>query len=129
MVEWLTPVLVIAALATLQCLRSVTRRPEQSLQAVLPTVTPSAWTFVAMEYCYGMLNRTYLVFVSDRLLCAAKVRGPMAAPAIVTERFMDPYFYPNPSAVQKLSHVEIDAPAFLKLNSANFQLPHHSIAR
>jgi hypothetical protein len=82
-----------------------------------------------MEYCYGMLNRTYLVFVTTNTLCGARVRGPMSAPTIVSERWYSPYFYPRPRLVEKYAHMNIETASFLTVSGANFQIPRQQLER
>ena len=120
------PILVyVSAAATLGAVRYVwgsRRGAEQEIAASLAAATPASWHFVAMEYCYGVLNRTYLVFVTERMICGAKVRGPLAQPMLVTERWQDPNFYPAPRAVKRLAGVNLEKPEFLNLAGANFQM-------
>jgi hypothetical protein len=85
-------------------------------------VTP-AWHFVALEYCYGMLNRTYIVFVADAMICGARVRGLLPAPLAVNERWFDPYFFPRPDIVKRYTGVDLTSPEFKRLSVANFQVP------
>jgi hypothetical protein len=40
---------------------------ELSVTKSLTQITDGTWTFVAMQYYFGILNRTYLIFVTDSL--------------------------------------------------------------
>jgi hypothetical protein len=117
----------IAAIAAVQ--RLFFNRPgtELRVETAISTLTPAAWNFVAMEYCYGMLNRTFLVFVTANTLCGARVRGPMSAPMMVSERWYNPHFYPRFRLVEKYAHMNIESPSFLKVSSANFQIPRQQL--
>ena len=120
-------VVVAAAIAGLQMLQSNKGGAEADIRAILATIPSRAWHFVALEYCYGILNRTYLVLVTDRMMCGAKVRGILAAPIHVTERWRDPYFYARPTLVAKCVAVDPESQDFLALSGANFQLDRASI--
>jgi hypothetical protein len=69
-----------------------------------------------------MLNRTYLVLITEEMLCGAKVRGLLAAPINVTERWKDPYFYPKLRFLEKLMGLNPRSPEFLNLDPANCQI-------
>lgn len=115
----------VSAAATLGAVRYVWasgRGTEQAVAAAIPAGAADRWHFVAMEYCHGILNRTYLVCVTDRMICGAKVRGPLAQPMLVTERWQDPNFYPKPRAVKRVADVNVEGPEFLRLAGANFQI-------
>ena len=51
-----------------------------------------AW-FSAMEYYALILNRTYTVFVTDRMLCGAKVRGLVSNPYYVPPQMFTQSFW------------------------------------
>jgi hypothetical protein len=119
----------VAVIIAFQRLVSNRRGSEQLVAQAIATLTPASWNFVAMEYCYGMLNRTYLILVTDHVICGARIRGPMSSPMIVTERHYQPYFYLYPRVLQKYSHMDVESPAFLNVSRANFQIPRHEIER
>ena len=120
---------VLGGLVGLQLLLANKPGAEVEVKTLVVGASPPAWHFVALEYCYGILNRTYIVFVTERMICAAKVRGVLAAPVILTERWRDPYFYPRPRLVANCVAVDLESPTFLSLNGANFHLGHESIDR
>lgn len=97
---------------------------EKTVTTTLPLInTPAGtWNFVALQYCYGISNRSYIVFITNNMICGAKVRGPLAAPGVVTDRWQDPYFYPRPDAVIKYTGIALEAPRFKEMDTANFQL-------
>jgi hypothetical protein len=114
---------VSVVLFGMQTVRANRRGTESDIKAQLASMVPPAWHFVALEYCYGMLNRTYVVFVADAMICGARVRGLLPAPLTVTERWFDPYFFPRPDIVKRYSGVDLTSPAFKRLSVANFQVP------
>jgi|SRR5450631_1293492 len=101
----------------------------QRMEAAIRTLTPPAWNFVAMEYCYGMLNRTYLVFVTRDTVVGLRVRGPISAPMMVTQQHHNPYFYPRTRQIEKYAHANLESPSLLKIWRANFHIPRHEIAQ
>jgi hypothetical protein len=118
---------LIAAIAAIQRVFANASGSERRVEAALATLTPKAFNFVAMEYCYGMLNRTYLVFVTANTVIGIRVRGLMSAPMWITERCYNPYFYPRPRAVEKYNRMNLEAPALLKFSHANFQIARKDI--
>jgi hypothetical protein len=55
--------------------------------------------FIAMQYYAGILNRSYVVQVSDSLIFCGRVQGAIAAGVsgrYDKSRLEDPYFYANP---------------------------------
>jgi hypothetical protein len=115
--------LVLALLFGMQVVLANRRGTEADIAAQLASVTPPAWHFVALEYCYGMLNRTYVVFVTDAMICGARVRGLLPAPLAVNERWLDPYFFPRLGMVKRYARVDLTSTEFKRLSSANFQIP------
>jgi hypothetical protein len=97
--------------------------------AAIATLTPSSWHFVAMEYCYGILNRTYIVLVTQELIVGVRVRGPMSAPVAITPAHHNPDFYLRPRPLEKLEHKNIEDPSLVSLLSANFQIRQQNIAQ
>jgi len=120
-------VAVFAAIAAIQRAFANPADSERRVETVIATLTPEAFNFVAMEYCYGMLNRTYLVFVTATTVVGIRVRGPMSAPMRITERCYNPYFYPRPRALEKYARMNLEAPGLLKLSRANFQIARKDI--
>jgi len=121
--------LVWAALLGLQLLQTNIPDTETELSAVLSGVPRQRWHFVALEYYLGILNRTYAVFVTDRMLCGAKVRGLLAAPVNPNQRWRDPYFYPRPKLVASYTGVDLESSSFKTLNSSNFQVSKDQVDR
>jgi hypothetical protein len=110
------------AIYLVQILFSNRSGSEKTIASILLGVSGDAWSFVALQYCYGISNRTYMVFVTSKMLCGAKVRGLLAAPVIVSERWKDPLFYPRPEVVAKYADIPFDSDQFKQMNSANFQI-------
>jgi hypothetical protein len=79
-------------------------------------------SFVAMQYYWLMLNRTFEVFITDSKLCAARVGGLIASPASVDERWKNPRFYVKPKLRARYEGIDPESPEFLKIDSTNFQI-------
>lgn len=86
-------------------------------------------TFVAMQYYWGILNRSYLIAVTDLYICGARVGGLVAAPHIPTPEWLRPEFYVSPRLLRRYKGLDVTTPAFLKQDQANFQIPRHTILR
>jgi hypothetical protein len=114
---------VCVVLFGIQTVLANRRGTESDIKAQLASMVPPAWHFVALEYCYGMLNRTYVVFVTDAMICGARVRGLLPAPLAVNERWFDPYFFPRPDIVKRYTRVDLTSAEFKRLSVANFQVP------
>ncbi|MGA2449724.1 MAG: hypothetical protein ABTD50_13660 [Polyangiaceae bacterium] len=118
----LVGVVVSLALLALQVRLTNRAGSSEQVKAVIATVRPEAWHFVALEYGNGILNRTHIVFVTEHVMAGACVRGTLPAPMVVTERWHDPYFYPRPVLVAKYRHIHLESPEFIDMNRANFHL-------
>ena len=81
-----------------------------------------SWSFVAMQYYWVMLNRTFEVFVTDTKICAARVGGLIASPTFVDEKYKEPRFYVRPRLRARYDGVDPDSSEFLAIDSANFQI-------
>jgi hypothetical protein len=120
---------VCAGLFGLQAALTNRKGTESQVRALLGGMFPNAWNFVALEYCHGVLNRTYVVFVTDGMICGARVRGPLPAPLLVTERWTDPYFFPRLRLVKHYMGVDLTSADFKRVSRANFQIPRREIAK
>jgi len=78
------------------------------------------WQFVAMEYFALILNRTFAIAVTERMVCGAYVHGPIPSPHVPTHNWLDPNFYFSGS-FEHYAGVNVESPEFLKLHRANFQ--------
>jgi hypothetical protein len=87
------------------------------------------WSFVAMEYYGLVLNRTYRVVVTERMICGAKVRGLTSAPAFPGRAWEDPEFYPRPKLEARYQGVDPESSAFPEIDSRNFQIERAAITR
>ena len=85
--------------------------------------------FVAMQYYALVLNRTYKVFVTDAMLCGAKVRGLTASPPIPLDGQLRPNDWANTLASSLYDRLDVTSAAFLKMNFANFQMHWQDIDR
>ncbi|HXE57415.1 MAG TPA: M48 family metallopeptidase [Gemmatimonadales bacterium] len=95
----------------------------------LPPPVRRAWSFVALEFHRLVLNRTYRVIVTDRMICGARVRGIMSSPfSPPGEAWLDPDFYPNPKLERRYVGVDPESPEFLAIDPANFQYERSAVA-
>ena len=120
---------VWGALAGIQALQTAQFGAEAEVRSLLDRVPRQRWHFIALEYCYGILNRTYAVFVTDRMLSGAKVRGLLSAPTSPNQRWRDPYFYPRTKLVTSYASLDPESPSFKAVHSSNFQLSMDQIER
>jgi hypothetical protein len=95
---------------------------ELSVTKSLSQITDGSWTFVSMQYYFGILNRTYLIFVTDSLICGAKVKGAISAPRAPDARWKDPLFYVSPDLARKYASMDVGSDDFLKCCRANFRI-------
>lgn len=109
--------------------RLITNRKgsELSVRRSLEQLPDSAWTFVAMQYYFGILNRTYLVFVTDNLLCGAKVKGAIPAPRAPDARWQNPLFYVSPDLADRYTSMDLAAEDFLSACRENFRIVRNEI--
>jgi hypothetical protein len=122
------PTILIAALASsvgtyaFQRLMTNRKGSELAVKQNLEQMTDGNWTFVAMQYYFGILNRTYLVFVTDNLVCGAKVKGAISAPRAPDARWKDPLFYVSPEMAGKYANMDLASEGFLAGCRANFRI-------
>ena len=124
---------LIAALAstagTYAFQRLITNRrgSEISVTKRLDQIAEGTWTFVALQYYFGIMNRTYLVFVNKSLLCGAKVKGMISAPRAPDARWKDPHFYVSPEMASKYATMDLASAEFLSRCRANFRIARSEI--
>jgi hypothetical protein len=85
--------------------------------------------FAAMEYYRLILNRTYKVFVGERMLCGAKVGGAVAAPRQPTPDMFDQAHWVETRTARLYDRVDVASSDFMKINGANFRLRWDEIVR
>jgi hypothetical protein len=95
---------------------------------ILEGAVGTAPWFAAMEYYALILNRTYKVFVTDQMLCGAKVRGLVSNPSVVPPEMFDQKFWVRTQAAQIYDSFDVTSEKFLQANSANFQIKWNEIA-
>jgi hypothetical protein len=97
--------------------------------------------FVAMEYYGLVLNRTFLILVTDDYLIGLKVNGLvsevtktdplidlMASPFAIKDNLENPYSYIKDKYLKKISDLDIHSDEILKINSSNFKINREDIA-
>lgn len=81
------------------------------------------WSFVALESRAGVLQRIYKVYVGDRLLCGAVVRGPVLLPWWPrAAEWSDPERWVSASRMKRYDGVNVTSPYFLRRARGNFHL-------
>lgn len=91
--------------------------------------------FVAMEYYWLMLNRTFLIVIQDDFLFGIKVNGlvsidaganPLARqliqPMVVRGDLENPYSYIKPRFITKMEDIDLVGSDFLEVDNANFRI-------
>jgi hypothetical protein len=79
---------------------------------------PETLKFVALEYYGLILNRTYLIAITNGYLCGANVGGLLASKSTP----LDPNWYLNQNDLKRCRENVIGSDSFLNLNSNNFRL-------
>jgi hypothetical protein len=84
------------------------------------------WSFVALEYYAGILNRVYLLLVGDRVLAGAYMGGPIAAvPRPATSE--QPGYWLSERRLRDYAGVDVSGPDFCSQHWFNFQYPRSTI--
>ena len=86
--------------------------------------------FIAMEYCWLILNRTYMLLLDERYLVGAKVNGLVSAgndPLAIRGGLENPYSYVSERYIQELSAVDLLSNALLQVNPLNFKIKYTEI--
>jgi hypothetical protein len=88
--------------------------------------------FVAMEYYWLILNRTFLVLIADNELIGIKVHGPIGVessdalinllPLTVGGDLQNPYSYISAKYIESIKDVDLKSQDFLKANNSNFRI-------
>lgn len=88
--------------------------------------------FVAMEYHWLILNRTFLILITDNELIGIKVHGPIGVessdalvnlvPLTVDGNLQNPYSYISAKYLDRIKDIDLKSNAFLKANTSNFRI-------
>ena len=85
--------------------------------------------FAAKEYYALALNRTFKVYVSDTMICGARIHGIFANPfSTIPELNYQRYWISSPS-VKKYENINPESREFMALDKNNFQVPIKNISR
>jgi tetratricopeptide (TPR) repeat protein len=95
--------------------------PPQGAGPLIEDPAGSPPWFAAMEYFALVLNRTYKIFATERLLCGAKVRG-VVSNNLRSPGLRDQRAWVRTGAANIYDRMDVASPAFLKMNAANFQI-------
>jgi len=88
--------------------------------------------FVAMEYYWLILNRTFLVLITDREVIGVKVHGPIGTeshdpvvsllPLPIDGDLQNPYSYMSMKYIERIKDIDLKSNDLLKINSSNFRI-------
>ena len=88
--------------------------------------------FVAMEYYWLILNRTFLILITDNQLIGIKVHGPIGVessdalvnllPLTVDGDLQNPYSYISAKYIERIKDINLKSNEFLKVNGSNFRI-------
>jgi hypothetical protein len=86
------------------------------------------WSFFAMEYYLGILNRTYQIFVTPNVIAGGFVHGVMAAPPGLLSYWFVPTRYARQRLVEKYEQLSPESEDFKNVSRFfNFQYPRTEI--
>jgi hypothetical protein len=93
--------------------------------------------FVAMEYYWLILNRTFLVLITDNELIGIKVHGSIAAessdalvnllPLTIDGDLQNPYSYISAKYIERIKDIDLKSRDFLEANDSNFRISRSDI--
>jgi len=86
--------------------------------------------FVAMEYCWLILNRTYLLILDEANIFGVKVGGLVSAgndPFAVRGGLENPYSYVNERYVGKLMTIDLSGIDLFQASAENFRFKYGEI--
>jgi len=93
-----------------------------------PSDIHAEWSFIAMQYYWLIVNRTFEVFVTRSMICGARVRGVIASPEGTEPQQHDPQQYVSARLRRRYDSVNPESSEFLALDRANFQIPRSRIS-
>ena|ERR1700761_917842 len=108
--------------------KTETLEPQHDATKIGGATDQPLW-FAAMEYYAVILNRTYKVFLMDRMLVGAAVRGLVANPPIATSQMLEQEFWVQTRTAEQYEHIDPTSEKLLQMHSANFQIPWKDIAK
>jgi hypothetical protein len=87
--------------------------------------------FVAMEYYWLILNRTFLILITEKQLIGIKVHGPIGVesndalvkllPLTVDGDLQNPYSYISAKYIDRIKDIDLASHDFLEANTANLE--------
>jgi hypothetical protein len=87
------------------------------------------WAFVALSYHTLILNRAYVVLVSEEVVAGAVARrivmSPGAAPA---DEWNNPWFYTKERLVRRYNGIDVRSDAFLAVDRGGFRIDRRELA-
>jgi hypothetical protein len=84
------------------------------------------WAFVGLTFHSFIFIRTWVVYVSDRLLAMAFVRGVL--PPVSGPEWEDQWAYPRPYLLRRHAGLDVNEPAFLRSHRLNYHIRRTDLA-
>lgn len=88
--------------------------------------------FIGMEYYRLILNRTFLILITDKELIGIKVHGLIGAessdpvvnllPFAIDGNLQNPYAYIDTKYLERIQSTDLHSTEFLKINNSNFRI-------
>ena len=95
--------------------------------------------FVAMEYYWLILNRTFLVLITDTELIGIKVHGLIGVessdaltnllPLTVNGDLENPYSYISAKYIERIKDIDLKSNDFFRVNTSNFRISKSDIVQ
>ncbi len=82
-----------------------------------------------MQYYALILNRTYRVYITKRMLCGGKVAGLVASPRRSTDAMQNPNYWSRSRIDHAYERMDKSSKDFLEYDRANFQIKWPEIER
>ena len=74
-----------------------------------------------MEYYFGILNRTFLIFITPNMIAGGFVHGIMAAWPYQPDYWFEPMIYAKEMFIKKYEQIDPESETFAQLAPFNFQ--------
>lgn len=96
--------------------------------------TTRLFSFVAMEYYWLILNRTFRIIVTEDNIYGVKVRGVISANRLTFDSdfvlhgdLKDPKTFEGRSFLQQYKDIDLSSQEFIESDSHNFRIRHHEV--
>ena len=79
------------------------------------------WGFVALEYYALVLNRLWVLLITNDSFVAVNAGGPIAAPLVVSEAWHDPFSYVSDRRIRRYEFLASQSDDVLRVSRANWK--------